>query len=296
MKLRALESDFAKVENNDCARNLSRVMNATDDQMSTVEERGSFSLVERRKKKEKKRKAQKVIDSDSEPIKEIDIMPTPVALKKKRKAPRNAQVVESAVEDEERSLISLKEKSRPAFDRMLNLVTEAKLENSLKRKIRATATELKELVNEALIANGRLEDKIECLQTDIMWKTPRGWRKRCKRPSRKPFLPKKPLTYAERVGVKAKNVATASIMKPRNLITILPGKNESLKSSENLKEALKKMVIPREEGIGIRNVRKIKNNGLLIETLKKRNIETIMRNEKIRATGMEVGLPAKRST
>lgn len=106
---------------------------------------------------------------------------------------------------------------------------------------------------------------------------------------------KKPLSYAERVGVKAKNVAEASIKEPRNLVTIFPGRNECLKTSDDVKEALKKLVTPSEEGIGIRNVRKISNNGVLIETQKKRDIDIILKNEKIKAAGMEVGLPAKKS-
>lgn len=91
-----------------------------------------------------------------------------MALKKKRKAPRTTQVEESAVEDEGRSVMSFKEKSRSSFIRILNLVTKADLENSLTRKILPTATELKELVNVALIANSKLKEKIECFQTDMV--------------------------------------------------------------------------------------------------------------------------------
>lgn len=80
--------------------------------------------------------------------------------------------------------------------------------------------------------------------------------------------------------MKAKNLAEMNIKEPKNLVTIFPGKNEELKTSNDVKEALKKLVTPREEGIGIRNVRKINNNGVLIEAEKKQDIEIILKNEK----------------
>lgn len=62
-----------------------------------------------------------------------------------------------------------------------------------------------------------------------------------------------------------------------------------------MKEAPKKLVIHREEGIGIHKVRKIINNGVLIEMKKNRGTETILKNKKMKATEMEVSLPAKKS-
>lgn len=133
-------------------------MDATDDQMSAVDESGCFSVVKRRKKKEKKRKAERVIESDSEPIKEQRAPSTEGAQKKMKKAIKTAPNVEPNKE-----LISvpcLKDRASAALKKMIEIVTSANIESAVAQKIMATAADMKEIIVEALMMNSRLEGKI----------------------------------------------------------------------------------------------------------------------------------------
>ncbi|KAK2574691.1 hypothetical protein KPH14_013033, partial [Odynerus spinipes] len=233
--------------------------------MSTVEDTTDqeFTLVEKKKRREKKRKAPRPIESDTD-VTAREEETSDASTRKKKRAPKV-----SIPGDADKSVVeapkSLKERASVATRKVIELVTGAGLDPATTRGILATFAEMQEILNEALLQKSYLEGRIDCMRTEVV-ESNLSFAKKVEEKIQEVVPVKKPLSYAERVGVKARNVASTVIREPRNLVTVFAKDKESGKSSDDIKEALKKLVSPREEGIGIRNVRKIHGNGILIET------------------------------
>ena len=73
---------------------------------------------------------------------------------------------------------------------------------------------------------------------------------------------------------------------PRHVITVYPKENSHFKSSEDTKAALMTCMVPQKEKLKIRGVKKIANNGILIETTTKEDMTRVLENEKFNGAGL----------
>lgn len=98
----------------------------------------------------------------------------------------------------------------------------------------------------------------------------------------------KPMTMASTVRHVIKTVAK----KPeKNVVEIFPTEGES---SDKTKEALFSLVNPRKSKLRIKNIRKIKDNGIAVETEDKEGLQTLIGNEKLASAGLKVVAGSKR--
>ncbi|CAK9801626.1 Uncharacterized 50 kDa protein in type I retrotransposable element R1DM [Anthophora quadrimaculata] len=102
------------------------------------------------------------------------------------------------------------------------------------------------------------------------------------------------LSYAEKVKVKSSVVHPAAIRPPRNVVTVYPTENSNLKDSDETKKAIVTSMEPAKEKLRIRNVRKISNKGVLIETETPEDLKNLINSSKLATAGLKVGLPPKR--
>ncbi|XP_017795321.1 PREDICTED: uncharacterized protein LOC108576773 [Habropoda laboriosa] len=105
---------------------------------------------------------------------------------------------------------------------------------------------------------------------------------------------KSALSYAEKVKVRSNVVPQTAIKPPRNVITVYPSENSTIKDSEETKKAIVSSMTPAKEKLKIRNVRKINNKGILIETETPEDLQHLLRNQKLEAVGLKVGLPPRK--
>ena len=118
------------------------------------------------------------------------------------------------------------------------------------------------LLNEALIANSRLEGQISAVQNESAGQR-KVFESSVRRTAATQLSPQRPMTFAERVGVKSKTAARSNLIQaPPNVITIVPQDTEVYDSSEKTKQAVLKLVSPKHEKIQVRSVRKIQGNGI----------------------------------
>lgn len=102
------------------------------------------------------------------------------------------------------------------------------------------------------------------------------------------------LTYAEKVKVKSISVPSSAVKSPRNIMTVFPAEGVEIDSSEQTKERIMGTIKPEKEKLKIRNVRKIRNNGILIETETKEDLSMLLCNKKLVEAGLKAGLPSKK--
>lgn len=60
------------------------------------------------------------------------------------------------------------------------------------------------------------------------------------------------------------------------------------------KKKIIEIIVPAKEKLKIKNIRKINNNGILIETETKEDLQNLLRNDKLENAGLIVGQPPKR--
>lgn len=100
-------------------------------------------------------------------------------------------------------------------------------------------------------------------------------------------------TYAEMLRTSAAaNLETAKSQK-KHIVTIFPKENSKIEDSDETKKVIISSMAPTKEKLKIVNVRKISNRGVLIETKTEKDLRSVMENEKLRAAGLTVGVPAK---
>lgn len=105
----------------------------------------------------------------------------------------------------------------------------------------------------------------------------------------------KPSSYAEKL--KAPAISKLTRQPPtavRHVVAIYPRVGSSMKTSDATKETLVSSLAPAKEKLQIRGVKKIANNGVLVETATKEDMERVLKNEKLQAAGLVTGLPAKK--
>lgn len=101
------------------------------------------------------------------------------------------------------------------------------------------------------------------------------------------------MTYAEKLrNSAAASVETAKTTK-KHVVTIFPELNSKIMDSDQTKNAIISSVAPAKEKLKIISVRKINNKGVLIETKTAEDLRSVMENEKLKAAGLTVGVPAK---
>ena len=105
----------------------------------------------------------------------------------------------------------------------------------------------------------------------------------------------KPMTFAEKLKSQGTNFAEIqAAVSPRHVIAIYPKGDSNYRSSDETKAALVNSMVPVKEKLKIRAVKKIGNNGLLIETTTKEDMTKIIQNEKLKAAGLVAGPVAKK--
>lgn len=101
-------------------------------------------------------------------------------------------------------------------------------------------------------------------------------------------------TYAQKASMSFKLAQKQAEKPPRHVITVYPNEDSQIKSSEETKQVVMASVTPQAEKLKIRNVKKINNNGILIEAATEGDLTNMMRCEKLNAAGLKIGLPPKR--
>lgn len=100
-------------------------------------------------------------------------------------------------------------------------------------------------------------------------------------------------TYAEKVKVKSLSIPQGVVRPPRNVVTVFPVEGTSIANSDQTKERVMGSIKPVTEKLKIRNLRKIRNNGVLIETETREDLELILKSKKLEEAGLKAGLPNK---
>lgn len=78
------------------------------------------------------------------------------------------------------------------------------------------------------------------------------------------------------------------------MITVFPVEGTSRSSSDQTKEKVMGSIKPVTEKLKIRNLRKIRNNGVLIETETREDLALILKSRELEEAGLKAGLPNKR--
>ena len=105
----------------------------------------------------------------------------------------------------------------------------------------------------------------------------------------------KPMTFAEKLKNQGTNFAEIrAAVFPRHVIAIYSKGDSSYKSSEETKVAIMTSMVPVKEKLKIRAVKKIGNNGVLIETTTKEDMTRVIQNEKLNAAGLVARPVAKK--
>lgn len=106
--------------------------------------------------------------------------------------------------------------------------------------------------------------------------------------------PKQP-SYAEKVKMKSSKVGQIAVKSPRNIVIIHPESKESeIKSCEEAREAVFTLVNLRKKGIQVTAVRKINENGLVVETAKPESLMAFTENAKLKEAGLKASMPQRR--
>lgn len=100
-------------------------------------------------------------------------------------------------------------------------------------------------------------------------------------------------TYAEKVKVKSLSVPQSMVKSPRNVVTVYPAEGTLINTSDQTKERVMGSIKPVTEKLKIRNLRKIRNNGVLIETETREDLTLILKSKKLEEAGLKAGLPNK---
>ncbi|KAG7196382.1 hypothetical protein KM043_018806 [Ampulex compressa] len=101
-------------------------------------------------------------------------------------------------------------------------------------------------------------------------------------------------SYAQIVGVKSRLAPPTAVKPPKNLVVIYPNEKQKNGDSESTKKLLMATIAPVTEKLKIRNLRKINNGGLLLETQTKEDMEAVLENTSIRDVGLVTSVPSKR--
>ena len=165
------------------------------------------------------------------------------------------------------------------FEDMRGIVEELLLHNSyLTGKLEqctgsVKGTQILSAVNKSLQVSKRLEKAVK--------KTARAEQKQS--------------TYAEKVRVTNTRIGQMAVKPPRNVVIIRPEDKEGeIKTSENAKEAVFTLVNPRKKGIQVTAVRKIRGNGLVVETANREGIKAFTENAKLKQAGQKTSTPQRR--
>ncbi|CAL7932836.1 unnamed protein product, partial [Xylocopa violacea] len=152
---------------------------------------------------------------------------------------------------------------------------------------------LQSLLQESLLMNSRLEGKLEALKSEN-----RKQRKDFVAAERNVTTATQPqrMTYAERLGIKSRTADLSNLKQdPPKVVLIRPTDTEKYANSEETKRAVIKLISPKEENLQVKNVRRVQGNAVIVETAKSSNVQTLIKNEKLKTAGLLVDVPTKKS-
>ena len=102
-------------------------------------------------------------------------------------------------------------------------------------------------------------------------------------------------TYAEKVKITSNRVEQTAVKPPKNVVIIRPEREGGeMQSSEEALDAVFTLVNPRKRGIQVTAVRKIKGNGLVVETTKPESLKEFTDNSKLKEAGPKAKTPQRR--
>lgn len=107
--------------------------------------------------------------------------------------------------------------------------------------------------------------------------------------------PKSEPTYAQKLSTPYRLAQQQATRPPKHIVTVYPKEDSKINSSEETKAAIMSSFLPAKEKLRIRNVRKISNKGVLIETATKDDMNTVLLSKKLDSAGLTANLPSKRS-
>lgn len=102
-------------------------------------------------------------------------------------------------------------------------------------------------------------------------------------------------TYAQKVSAPYKLAQQQATRPPKHVVTIYPKNDSKMSSSEETKVAIMSSFLPAKEKLKIRNVRKISNRGVLIETATKDDMNTVLHSDKLDSAGLTASLPSRKN-
>ncbi|CAL7932962.1 unnamed protein product [Xylocopa violacea] len=152
---------------------------------------------------------------------------------------------------------------------------------------------LQSLLQESLLMNSRLEGKLEALKSEN-----RKQRKDFVAAERNVTTATQPqrMTYAERLGIKSRTADLSNLKQdPPKVVLIRPTDTEKYANSEETKRAVIKLISPKEENLQVKNVRRVQGNAVIVETARSSNVQTLIKNEKLKTAGLLVDVPTKKS-
>ncbi|KAI5641161.1 hypothetical protein NE865_06630 [Phthorimaea operculella] len=101
--------------------------------------------------------------------------------------------------------------------------------------------------------------------------------------------PQTSLTFADAI-----KTGTKSVIRPSNLSSIAIYPNDKLKSSEETKTLVQKIIKPEEMKLHVRGLRRVKNGGVIISTDSKEDIEKLKQSVQLNSCDVTIDEPHKR--
>ncbi|XP_076685800.1 uncharacterized protein LOC143377883 [Andrena cerasifolii] len=101
-------------------------------------------------------------------------------------------------------------------------------------------------------------------------------------------------SYAQKASMPSKLAQEQASKPARHVVTVYPKDNTKFNNSEETKMAIMSSVLPAKEKLKIRNVRKINNNGILIETATKDDLNTVLNSGKLDSAGLMASHPTRK--
>ena len=102
-------------------------------------------------------------------------------------------------------------------------------------------------------------------------------------------------TYAEKVRITSNKVAQTAVKPPKNVVIIRPEREGGeIQTSEEVRDAVFTLVNPRKRGIQVTAFRKIKGNGIVVETTQPESLKEFTENSKLKEAGLKASTRQRR--
>lgn len=192
-------------------------------------------------------------------------------------------------------IFDIKARAESAQQKILNHLSNPANEISKfsGKYILSKVSKLQGLLQEALLLNSNLEGQLQAMKAS---NTRQATAASTLDNSTGRLAQPQKLTYAERLGIRSRTAEISNLKQdPPNVVLIRPTDTSRYTNSDETKQALISIVSPKKNNLQVKNVRKIQGNGIVVETAKSDNVQSLLRNEKLKTAGLVVNVPQKKS-